>query len=209
MADADHQPQHCRRRVSGSSRSSARILNQRPSPFTDAADHITFPPNSSLPIHLVHWRIPINGSYTISPPGYADTLRLSPSRLNLTGYDGNYAGPEGQTFVGRRQTDTLFTYSVNMQFTPQSEGDEAGISVFLTQVWGHEHGVTISGTEASRIITSTSGWFSWRTRRLHHHHSQWRRTSASPQRPIFLCRHHLWFRSMGRIPTILRCRTRR
>ncbi|EXJ62389.1 hypothetical protein A1O7_02823 [Cladophialophora yegresii CBS 114405] len=102
-------------------------------PFADAADYITFPPNSSLPIHFVHWRIPANGSYTISPPGHPNTLRLSPSRLNLTAFDGNYAGPEGQTFVGRRQTDTLFTYSVNLEFSPQQQGDEAGISVFLTQ----------------------------------------------------------------------------
>ncbi|KAI1610557.1 glycoside hydrolase family 43 protein [Exophiala viscosa] len=118
-------------------------------PFTDAADHITFPPNSSLPIHLVHWRIPINASYTISPPGYANTLRLSPSRLNLTAYDGNYAGPEGQTFVGRRQTDTLFTYSVNMQFTPQTEGDEAGVSVFLTQNHHIDLGVVLLANTTS------------------------------------------------------------
>ncbi|OQV04994.1 hypothetical protein CLAIMM_09798 [Cladophialophora immunda] len=102
-------------------------------PFADAADRLTFPPGSSMPIHLLHWRIPINSSYTISPPGRPNTLQLSPSKLNLTGYDGNYAGPEGQTFVGRRQTDTLFTFSVNMEFSPESEGDEAGITVFLTQ----------------------------------------------------------------------------
>ena len=102
-------------------------------PFADASDYITFPPGSSLPIHFVHWRIPVNSSYTVSPTGHPNTLRLSPSKLNLTAYDGNYAGPGGQTFVGRRQTDTLFTFSVNLQFSPQAQGDEAGISVFLTQ----------------------------------------------------------------------------
>lgn len=106
----------------------------QPRQLTTASDRLTFAPGSTLPIHLVHWRIPINGSYTISPPDRPNTLRLNPSKLNLTAFDGNFAGIDGQTFVGRRQTDTLFTYSVDMEFDPQEEGDEAGVSVFLTQV---------------------------------------------------------------------------
>lgn len=47
--------------------------------------------------------------------------------------DGNYAGPVGQTFVGRRQQDTLFTFSVDLDFHPKSLEEEAGVSVFLTQ----------------------------------------------------------------------------
>ncbi len=86
-----------------------------------------------LPAHFTHWRFPAAESYTVSPPGHPDTLRLSPSRLNLTGLNGNYAGPEGQTFVGRRQQDTLFTYSVDLDFHPTSPGEEAGVAVFLTQ----------------------------------------------------------------------------
>ncbi|KAK5197515.1 hypothetical protein LTR99_007885 [Exophiala xenobiotica] len=125
-------------------------------PFTDTADHLTFPPKSSLPIHLVHWRIPINDSYTVSPPGHPNTLRLRPSKLNLTGYDGNYAGPQGQTFVGRRQTDTLFTYSVNMEFWPQAPGDEAGISVFLTQNHHIDLGIVLLPNSTSSASASDS-----------------------------------------------------
>jgi Beta xylosidase C-terminal Concanavalin A-like domain len=58
---------------------------------------------------------------------------VKPSRLNLTAENGNYAGPEGQSFVGRRQQDTLFTFSVNLEFTPQMLEEEAGITAFLTQ----------------------------------------------------------------------------
>lgn len=69
----------------------------------------------------------------VSPPEKPNTLRLRPSKLNLTALDGNYAGPEGQTFVGRRQQDTLFTFSVDVDFSPEDSEAEAGVSVFLTQ----------------------------------------------------------------------------
>ena len=69
----------------------------------------------------------------MSPADHPNTLRLSSSKLNLTALNGNYAGPEGQTFVGRRQQDTLFTYSVDLDFHPTVDQEEAGVSVFLTQ----------------------------------------------------------------------------
>ncbi|KAI0152671.1 glycoside hydrolase family 43 protein [Xylariaceae sp. FL1272] len=105
---------------------------------TDGGDAIGFAPNTTLPPHFTYWRYPIQSSYTISPPERPNTLRLTPSKLNLTALNGNYAGQEGQTFVGRRQTDTLFTFSVDLSFgansnsTPALES-EAGVSVFLTQ----------------------------------------------------------------------------
>jgi len=94
---------------------------------------LTFGPKSTLPIHLLHWRIPDESAYTISPAGHENTLRLSPSQLNLTGYDGQYAATP-QTLIARRQVDTLFTYSVDMDFSPSVEGEEAGVSVFLVSV---------------------------------------------------------------------------
>ncbi|CAJ2505183.1 Uu.00g125770.m01.CDS01 [Anthostomella pinea] len=102
-------------------------------PFIDEGDAIDFEPGSELPAHFTYWRYTIAESYTISPPGHPNTLRLSPSSLNLTALDGNYAGPSGQTLVGRRQQDTLFTYSVNLDFEPAAIEDEAGVTVFLTQ----------------------------------------------------------------------------
>ena len=109
--------------------------------FVDSSDHITFPPNSSLPSHFLRWRPPVQDSYTISPPDHPGTLRLRPSRLNLTALDGNYAGPEGQTFVGRRQSHTLFSFGADLEFNPQKEEEEAGISAFLTQEVTHESAV--------------------------------------------------------------------
>lgn len=112
----------------------------------------------TLPPHFTYWRPPIKGAYDIvplpaaSPTGgnttwkgvvspsnstalkTTNTLRLLPSTLNLTGLDGNYAGPGGQTFVGRRQQHTLFTFRVDVTYQPiASREDEAGVSVFLTQ----------------------------------------------------------------------------
>jgi len=102
--------------------------------LVDADDNINFTPGSSIPPHFLFWRLPVQKNYVISPPRHLNKLELKPSNLNLTGYDGNYAGPAGQTFIGRRQTHTLFTYSVDMDFSPIRVDEEAGITVFLTMV---------------------------------------------------------------------------
>ncbi|KAK5685723.1 hypothetical protein LTR17_026986 [Elasticomyces elasticus] len=112
-------------------------------PLITAPDHVTFPPGSSLPPQFVHWRIPVAENYAISPPGHKNQLRLTSSKLNLTGYDGNYAGPAGQTFVARRQVDTFFTFSVNIDFHPQDEEDEVGVSIFLVQNHHFDLGVVL------------------------------------------------------------------
>ncbi|GAW26387.1 putative glycoside hydrolase family 43 protein [Rosellinia necatrix] len=107
-------------------------------PFIAAGDALDFGPGTAvLPAHLTHWRYPAPSSYAVSPRERPRSLRLLPSRLNLTGLDGNYAGAAGQTFVGRRQQDTLFTFGVDLHFAPEHPAQEveaeAGVSVFLTQ----------------------------------------------------------------------------
>ena len=87
-----------------------------------------FAPGTALPAHFTFWRYPVNDTFTVSPPDHAKTLRLKPSSVNLTGLNGNYAGPGGQAFVGRRQQDTLFTYSVRIEYAPQELEEEAGVS---------------------------------------------------------------------------------
>jgi hypothetical protein len=69
--------------------------------------------------------------------------------LNLTALNGNYAGPTGQTFVGRRQQDTLFTYSVDLDFSPSVLEEEAGVSVFLTQNHHFDMGVVMLPNNSS------------------------------------------------------------
>lgn len=112
-----------------------KLTNESPSPFITEGDTIDFEPGTDLPAHFTHWRYPIPDSYAVSPPGRPNTLRLRPSKLNLTALNGNYAGPQGQTFVGRRQQDTLFTFSVDVDFAPDAglPEAEAGVSAFLTQ----------------------------------------------------------------------------
>ncbi|KAI1366863.1 glycosyl hydrolase [Xylaria arbuscula] len=102
-------------------------------PFIDEGDTIDFHTIKELPAHFTYWRYPISGSYALSPPEKPNTLGLKPSRLNLTALDGNYAGSGGQTFVGRRQQDTLFTFSVDIDFSSNFFEAEAGVSAFLTQ----------------------------------------------------------------------------
>ncbi|OTA91884.1 glycoside hydrolase family 43 protein [Hypoxylon sp. CO27-5] len=126
-----------------------------PGPFITDGDTIDFAPGSSLPVHFTYWRFPIPESYTVSPPDYPNTLRLNPSKLNLTGLNGNYAGPDGQTFVGRRQQDTLFTYSVDLDFSPTSLEEEAGVSVFLTQ--NHHLDLGVVMLPANRSTSSFPG----------------------------------------------------
>ncbi|TKW57774.1 hypothetical protein CTA1_425 [Colletotrichum tanaceti] len=112
-------------------------------------DVINFVPQSTVPAHFTHWRYPIERSYAVSPPERPNSLRLTPSNLNLTALNGNYAGAEGQTFVGRRQQDTLFSYSVDVDFKPTEMEEEAGVSVFLTQNHHFDLGIVLLPASAS------------------------------------------------------------
>jgi hypothetical protein len=100
----------------------------------DNDDNLQFEPGFVIPPHFVYWRLPIEESYTVSPAGHPNALQLKPSELNLTGLDGNTGGPGGQTFVSRRQVHTLFSYTVDIDYEPNTVDEEAGISLFLTQV---------------------------------------------------------------------------
>jgi beta-xylosidase len=111
-------------------------------PFVKDPDYYTFPRGSLLPRHFTFWRFPHVENYVISPPGHANRLRLTPSNYNLTANITDAFDPlAGQTFIGRRQTDTLFQYSVDMEFRPSCEGEEAGVTVFLRQEANAELGV--------------------------------------------------------------------
>lgn len=104
-----------------------------PGPFINEGDAIDFAPGSAIPAHFTYWRFPNASRFAISPDGHSNTFQLQPSALNLTARNGNYAGPGGQTFVGRRQQDTLFTYRVTLAYSPTTRGEEAGVTAFLTQ----------------------------------------------------------------------------
>jgi hypothetical protein len=66
--------------------------------------------------------------------------------------NGNYAGPSGQTFVGRRQQATLFTYSIDLDYSPATLEEEAGISAFLTQNHHLDLGVALLAANSSTAV---------------------------------------------------------
>lgn len=137
------------------------LVEEGEGPLITAPDYLDFAPGTSLPPQLIHWRIPIADNYVVSAPGHENQLQLTSSILNLTGYDGNYAGPAGQTFVGRRQVDTFFTYSVTLDYSDLSAlEDEAGVSVFLVQNHHFDLGVVMlpaSNTTNTTTNTSNNG----------------------------------------------------
>ncbi|KAF9887862.1 hypothetical protein FE257_009522 [Aspergillus nanangensis] len=124
--------------------SSESTLSEGEGPYIQAADHLHFPPNSALPLHLVHWRLPTNDTYLVSPHGHANSLVLRSSVLNLTSFDGISTRGEGQTFIGRRQTDSLFTYTLDVNPSNlHEEEDEVGVSVFLVETYHFDLGIVL------------------------------------------------------------------
>ncbi|KAI0471320.1 glycoside hydrolase family 43 protein [Xylaria cf. heliscus] len=103
-------------------------------PFNSDDDVYDFRKGTKLPRNLVYWRVPRKGAFSTTGKG----LQIVPTRNNLTGTPFSQTTPEltgqaGLSFIGRRQTDTLFTFSVDLSFAPKSVGQEAGVTVFLTQ----------------------------------------------------------------------------
>ncbi|KAH8162276.1 hypothetical protein CIB48_g5961 [Xylaria polymorpha] len=113
-------------------------------PFNSDDDVYDFANGTKIPRNLVYWRVPRKGAFSTTGNG----LQIVPSRNNLTGTPLSQATPEltgqaGLSFVGRRQTHTLFTFSVDLSFAPKAAGQEAGVAVFLTQMNHIDLGVVL------------------------------------------------------------------
>lgn len=102
-------------------------------PWADAPDIVDFAPGKPLPRNFLYWRPPKEDLVAVSPRGHANTLRISPSRTNLTGDEAYDPTTEGLGFIARKQTSSLFHYSVDVSFKPTAADEEAGVTVFLTQ----------------------------------------------------------------------------
>ncbi|KAH8896062.1 xylosidase : arabinofuranosidase [Thozetella sp. PMI_491] len=102
-------------------------------PCSGGGEVVQFMPGSQIPANFLTWRPQPEYIFTISPDSHPNMLRILPSRANLTG--GNTFTPDQDTlaFIGRLQTSTLFTYSLDISFHPVREDEEAGITLFLTQ----------------------------------------------------------------------------
>ncbi|XXH03367.1 DNA-directed DNA polymerase epsilon, subunit B [Hypoxylon texense] len=124
-------------------------------PFNSDPDVYDFEAGTAIPRNLVYWRVPREGAFTVT----ADGLQIVPSRNNLTGTPFSETTPElsgqqGLSFIGRRQTDTLFTFSVDLTFHPQEAGQEAGVAVFLTQANHIDLGVVLLPGSSSSSCAS-------------------------------------------------------
>jgi hypothetical protein len=124
----------------------------------------------------MYWRYPANGSFVVSTAGHPDSLQVLPSRVNLTGIhdsaDPDLDGQSGIAFVGRRQTDSLFKFEVDVSFYPDQAGYEAGATMFLTQ-WQHidigivsEQTTDNSSDTSSKIVLRASNATSTEIARL-------------------------------------------
>lgn len=116
----------------------------------DAPDVVDFEAGTELPDHFVHVRLPVEAAYVVSPAGREGELQLVASEKSLpTKGGGNLA--EGTTFVGRRQVDTLFTFSVDIEFEPKSPGGEAGVTVYLDEARHIDLGTAL-GESGERLV---------------------------------------------------------
>lgn len=97
--------------------------------LVEAEEDVKFTPDFKFPQHWVYYRLPNPSSLVIK-----DSLTLLPSKYNLTGIDAVIPASPAQTFIGRRQTHSLFEYSVDIDYAPEIEGEEAGVSIMLVQV---------------------------------------------------------------------------
>ncbi|KAF4534282.1 Xylosidase : arabinofuranosidase [Lasiodiplodia theobromae] len=118
-------------------------------PFVGDADVIGFAPGEGIPKHFLFWRFPPEGAFAVSPEEATNALRLVPSKANLTGGT-DFEPTDGITFVGRRQTDTLFDFSVDVAVdSAAGEEEEAGVTVFLTQDQHLDLGVVLLASDES------------------------------------------------------------
>ncbi|GKT56640.1 xylosidase arabinofuranosidase [Colletotrichum tofieldiae] len=101
--------------------------------WIDEPDVVDFTPGSELPRHFFFWRPPKTSLFAVSQQGHPNTLEISPSPVNLTATPDFEPKEDGLGFIARKQSATLFNYTVDVSFKPEVEEEEAGISVFLTQ----------------------------------------------------------------------------
>lgn len=113
-------------------------------PFNSDPDVYDFPVREPIPRNLVHWRVPLAGAFNVTDKG----LQVVLGRNSLAGSPGGtQSGSRAISFIGRRQTHSLFTFSVDLSFTPQAANQEAGVVAFLTQAANTQLGVVLIGSQ--------------------------------------------------------------
>ncbi|KAJ7615909.1 xylosidase : arabinofuranosidase [Roridomyces roridus] len=120
-------------------------------PIYGNPDVFDFAPGSALPSNMIFWRWPDLASFTISPPGHPNTLRIIPSQE----FSSNGVGPI--SLIGRLQTDTLFEFSIDVAFAPTAVDEEAGATVFLTQFQHVDLGIVLLSDNKTHLRLQTNG----------------------------------------------------
>ena len=111
--------------------------------WNDAPDVVDFEAGTELPRHFVHVKLPVLVACVLSSAGREDELQLVASKRSLSTKGGGNL-TEGTTFAGRRQVDTLFTFSADVDFEPRSLGEEAGLTVHLDEATHIDLGVILA-----------------------------------------------------------------
>ena len=124
---------------------------------------------AAMPRNLVHWRVPREGAFSVTKKG----LKVVLGRNSLSGAPGgSEPAAKAVSFVGRRQTHSLFRFGVDLDFAPRAEGQEAGVTAFLTQAANLQLGVSLVGGElsfrfnASGKVTTTAVPRKWAGERV-------------------------------------------
>ncbi|KAF2223026.1 glycosyl hydrolase [Elsinoe ampelina] len=91
-----------------------------------------------------------NSTFTVFPEDHPSSLQIIPSQSNLTG---SLEVPSEIAFFGRRQTHTQFNLTLDLHFRPEAAGEEAGITLFLTQ---YQH-IDLALIRSDTSKASTSG----------------------------------------------------
>ncbi|KAF7358281.1 Xylosidase: arabinofuranosidase protein [Mycena venus] len=99
-------------------------------------DVFDFAPGSALPPNLLFWRWPTLDSFTVSPPGHPNTLRIQPC-ADISSSNGPIS------VITRLQTDTLFEFSIDVAFAPSALNAEAGATLWLDQVQHLDLGIVL------------------------------------------------------------------
>lgn len=122
-------------------------------PFNGDPDVYDFPVGKPIPRNLVYWRVPRANAFSVTDKG----LTIVPGRNALDGAAGGTSNRH-ISFIGRRQTDSLFTFSVDLSLTPSGNNQEAGVVAFLTQQANIQLGVVqLNGKLSLRFKTTASG----------------------------------------------------
>ncbi|KAF8645880.1 hypothetical protein AX16_007538 [Volvariella volvacea WC 439] len=119
-----------------------------------ANQFIKFTKDAELPRQLLYFRYPEWSSFSTSDSTIPNSLAILGSAENVTG---TLPTVGTSTFIARRQDHVQFTSSVALNFEPQADGEEAGMTLFLQKRQHFDLGVVrLGGKDYVRLKTVTA-----------------------------------------------------